>query len=185
MKKILFLMALVVISCDVKEEFKTITIPNKYSLDIPDSFEKVDNLNDDASLQYQNAFKEFYVIVMDEPKETFDTAVITNDVDMTPDLEGYFKAIQFNLKNAVKNIKIFDQKNTEINGRAAKIFSVTGNVEGYAIFYRCAIIQGKKHYYQIMLWTEQKKGESYVQTMNQSINSFKELVRHDKLYKGQ
>ena len=178
-------MALVVISCDVKEEFKTITIADKYSLDIPDSFEKVDNLNDDASLQYQNAFKEFYVIVMDEPKETFDTAVTTNDVDMTPDLEGYYKSIQLNLKNAIKNIKIFNEKNTEINGRKAKIFSVTGNVEGYDIFYRYALVEGKKEYYQIMLWTEQKKGESYLETMNQSINSFKELIRHDKLYKGQ
>ena len=104
---------------------------------------------------------------------------------MTPDLEGYYKAIQLNLKNAIKNIKIFNEKNTEINGRKAKIFSVTGNVEGYDIFYRYALVEGKKEYYQIMLWTEQKKGESYLETMNQSINSFKELIRHDKLYKGQ
>lgn len=185
MKKILLLIALVTFSCNVKEEFKTITIPNKYSLDIPDSFEKADNLNEEATLQYQNVFKEFYVIVMEEPKETFDTAVITNDVDMTPDLEGYFKAIQLNLKEGVKNLKIFNQKNTEINGRKAKVFSMTGNVEGYDIFYRYALIQGKKHYYQIMLWTEKKNGESYLATMDQSINSFKELIRHDKLYKGQ
>lgn len=185
MKKILFLMALLVISCDVKEEFKTITIADKYSLDIPDSFEKADNLNDEASLQYQNAFKEFYVIVMDEPKATFDTAVTTNAVNMTPDLEGYYKAIQLNLKNAIKNIKIFNEKNTKINGRKAKVFSVTGNVEGYDIFYRYALVQGKKDYYQIMLWTEQKNGVNYLATMDQCIDSFKELIRHDKLYKGQ
>ncbi|WP_412476988.1 hypothetical protein [Flavobacterium sp. TBRC 19031] len=185
MKKTLLLLVLVAFSCDVKEEFKTITISDKYSLDIPDSFEKADNLNDEASLQYQNALKEFYVIVMDEPKETFDTAVTQYQVDMTPDLEGYYKAIQLNLKNAIKNIKIFNEKNTEINGRKAKIFSITGNVEGYDIFYRYALVQGKKDYYQIMLWTEQKNGDHYLSTMDQSINSFKELIRHDKLYKGQ
>jgi hypothetical protein len=185
MKKILLLLILTAFSCDVKEEFKTITISDKYSLDIPESFEKANNLNDEASLQYQNSFKEFYVIVMDEPKATFDSAVVYNDVDMTPDLEGYYKAIQVNLKNAIKKIKIFDQKNTEINGRKTKIFSVTGNVEGYDIFYRYAIIQGKKDYYQIMLWTEQKNGDQYLATMDQSIHSFKELIRHDKLYKGQ
>jgi hypothetical protein len=86
MKKTILLLAFIAFSCDVKEEFKTITIPNQFSLDIPNSFEKVNNLNEAATLQYQNALKEFYVIVMDESKETFDNAVITNQVDMTPDL---------------------------------------------------------------------------------------------------
>jgi hypothetical protein len=184
MKKTLLLLVLVAFSCDVKEEFKTITISDKYSLDIPDSFVKADNLNDEASLQYQNALKEFYVIVMSEPKEDFDNAIALYQVDMTPDLDGYYKAIQLNLKNAIKNIKIFNEKNTEINGRKAKIFSITGNVEGYDIFYRYAIVQGKKDYYQIMLWTEKKNGNSYLSAMDRSIHSFKELIRHDKLYKG-
>jgi hypothetical protein len=183
MKKAILLIALFCLSCNVKEEFKTVTIANKYSIDIPNSFEKVGNLNDEASLQYQNALKEFYVIVIDESKESFNKAIFENQSDITPDLEGYYKAIQFNLTEAIKDKKLFEEKTTSINGRKAKVFSVTGNVEGYDIFYRYAIIEGKSNYYQIMLWTEKKKETNYKEMMNRSINSFKELNQHDKLYK--
>ncbi|MBP6557265.1 MAG: hypothetical protein KA213_02795 [Flavobacterium sp.] len=183
MKKIIPLLVLFCLSCNIKEEFKTVTIANKYSIDIPNSFEKVDNLNDEASLQYQNALKEFYVIVIDESKESFKEAVLENHADITPNLEGYYKAIQLNLTEAIKDMKLFEEKTTAINGRKAKVFSVTGNVEGYDIFYRYAIVEGKSYYYQIMLWTEKKKEANYKEMMNTSINSFKELNQHDKLYK--
>jgi hypothetical protein len=39
-------------------EFRTIAVADQYSLDVPASMVKTTKLNEDASLQYQNIFKE-------------------------------------------------------------------------------------------------------------------------------
>ena len=48
-----------------------ITVPHKYSLELPVYMEKVHDLNDTASLQLQNEGKELYAIVIDESAEEF------------------------------------------------------------------------------------------------------------------
>ncbi|HRW22364.1 MAG TPA: hypothetical protein P5509_10350, partial [Bacteroidales bacterium] len=59
---------------DLKENqnsFNTIQINNLYSIDVPDFLVKTNSLNDEASLQYENTAKEYYVIVIDEAKHDF------------------------------------------------------------------------------------------------------------------
>ena len=183
MKKIVLLLLLVCISCNTASELKTITIPNKYSIDIPENMEKTNNLNDDASLQYQNLIGEFYIIVIDETKESFHNAIVENAVDISTDLEGYYSVVRTNFMESVKGLKVSDEKDTTINGKKAKLFSITGNVQGFDVFYRYAIVEGKSNYYQIMLWTEQSKQKNYTETINKVINSYKEVGTNEKLYK--
>ena len=68
MKKIYFLfITLVLLSCSKEEEFKKIEVKN-YALQLPSYLSKTNDLNEDASLQYQNPFRELYIIVIDESK---------------------------------------------------------------------------------------------------------------------
>jgi hypothetical protein len=79
-KVLLFVLALLT-SCGLKfneeksaaeVELQQIT-GGDYSLGIPTYMTKATTLNDEASLQFQNLFKETYVIVIDENKEKFVT----------------------------------------------------------------------------------------------------------------
>lgn len=185
MKKITALLVLLCFSCNVKEEFKTITVKNKYSVSIPENLDEATNLNEDASFQYQNLINEYYVIVIDEPKASFHNAIIENAADITPNLEGYYNTITRHLKDNIKNFKLYDVKSTVINSKKAKVFSISGKVEGYDVFYKYAIIEGKSDYYQIMSWTEKSKEAEYSNSMETTINSFKELGNSgdEKLFK--
>lgn len=175
MKKNILLLAVICFSCNVKEEFKTITIEKKYSLSIPDNLEKATKLNDDASLQYQDLFNEYYVIAIDEPKESFSNAIIKSNSDITPNLEGYYNLITTSLPEKLKNCKLYDQKTNTINGKRVKIFSASGTIEDFDVFYRYAIVEGHADYYQIMLWTEKSKESKYKELMEKTILSFKEI----------
>ncbi|WP_123924601.1 hypothetical protein [Flavobacterium sp. WLB] len=82
MKKIISLLFLVALSsCDQNhsnEKFEKKTVENKYSLSVPESLGVTTELNDQASLQLQNQFDEFYVIVIDELKSDFLNAIENN-----------------------------------------------------------------------------------------------------------
>lgn len=183
MKKIILVLVLACFSCNTNQEFKTIAIGNKYAIDLPENMEKADNLNDDASLQYQNLLSEFYIIVIDETKESFHNAIVANAADISQDLDGYYSVIRGNFIDNDKGLKVYDEKDATIHGKKAKLFSIKGKVKGYDVFYRYAIIDGKSNYYQIMLWTEQKREKDYAESINKIINSFKEIDANQKLYK--
>lgn len=184
MKKIIVLLVLACFSCDSNQQFRTVTIANKYTIDLPDSMEKAENLNEDASLQYQNLLGELYTIVIDETKESFHNAIVINGVDIEPSLEGYSNVVRNNFTETVEGLTISEEAETTIHGKKAKLFSISGNVQGYDVFYRYAIVEGKSSYYQIMVWTEKSKKESHKETINRIITSFKEVDKHEKLYKS-
>ena len=53
------------------DDFKKVEINHEYQVSIPKYMRKTNSLNDDASLQCQNIFKETYLIIIDEPKDEF------------------------------------------------------------------------------------------------------------------
>ena len=93
MKKttLILLTILTLISCETGDKEQNITIGDKYSISIPSFLTKVNNLNDDASLQYQHAWKEFYVIVIDETIEEMQKALEENQLTdiYNNDIKGY------------------------------------------------------------------------------------------------
>lgn len=162
MKKIIPLLLLIVFySCDqvpANEKFDKKTVENKYSISVPENLGVTTELNKEASLQLQNPLDEFYVIVIDESSSDFVNAIENNLLNATPDLDGYYNATLSHLKKAdIKNFKIYDIKKKKINSSNAIVFSISGSSDGFDIFYRFAIVQGKERYYQIMSWTESRK----------------------------
>jgi hypothetical protein len=180
MKKLLgFAAGLVLLtSCTQKTELQTVSYQNKYSIEIPNYLTKSFNLNDEATLQYQNLFKDEYVIIIEEPKSEFDDAI--EILGTTKGLEGYHQILVQNLETAIENMEITAVENIKINSFSAKIFSVTGNVENYNVFYKYGIIEGSKSYFQILCWTSKDKQLKSEPWMTQAIKSFKELEKRKK-----
>lgn len=82
MKKITFVLItlLYLNSCQIGEADQTVEVDNKYSLVIPSFLNEVDNLNEQASLQYQNLLRSFYIIAIDETKNEMQKALVQGNL---------------------------------------------------------------------------------------------------------
>ncbi len=176
MKKIIFLCLLAFIfSCGSSDEVETVTIAHKYSIELPTFLSKGTGLQDDASLQYQNLLREFYVVVVDEPK--FGLSEILMNAGYTPDLQGYFNILTADIEGTMENTEIESVKDIQINGLKAKTFSMTGTIpeNNIDVFYKMAYIEGEDSFYQIVTWTMKKNKDKYAPQMDKLIRSFKEI----------
>jgi hypothetical protein len=176
----IFIMTIILLqSCGSGDEEQIITVGNKYSLSIPSFLTKVNNLNDDASLQYQHAWKEFYVITIDESKEEMQNALIEYDLTdlYENNIEGYSKLILDDFKESLSNLYQFEIIDTTINKMPAKLTTLTGTVEGFEVFYSIGIYEGKDSYYQVLAWTLKSKQYSYNTKMKKIIYSLAELKK--------
>lgn len=160
-------------SCASEDGVEVVKFQEKYSLTVPTFLTKVNNLNDDASLQYQHAFKEFYLIVIDEAKSEFENALDIYDLNgsYSQDLSGYSNLVLENFSGYSKS----DIQDVFINNLPAKTFTWEENIDGIDVYYAVAIVEGKENYYQIMTWTLANRKLRYKDRMNQILNSFNEL----------
>ncbi|WP_339834861.1 hypothetical protein [uncultured Flavobacterium sp.] len=164
-------------SCQDDSKIETITIKNQYSLDVYTNMSKTNELNDEASLQYQNIFKEIYVVVIDESAEQFNTSIVDNDlVDLyKPNLNGYSKLIIDGFEPEANIKKVSKEKDTLINGLEAKVIEFEGKVNEYKVYYQLAFIKSQKSYYQIMTWTLMENKEKLKNKLDKMTYSFKEI----------
>lgn len=182
MRKILLLIALAfyAISCQNSNTFETINVKD-YSVDIPTNLSKTENLNKEASLQYQNLLKELYIIVIDESKKQVEKAIKDNGLDQmySNDFKGYVELMSTNFNNLI-GVKNKTQKDTLINSLETKIVKFEAKLEEYDIFYEIAYVNGIENYYQIMTWTLLSKKEDHEEAMDKMIYSFK--INNSKKY---
>lgn len=163
-------------------EFETVRVKGMYSLDLPDFLTETDDLNDEASLQYQNPFREFYAIVIDEPKTELIKALEVNSLYdyYSADLEGYSQLLLDGIENAAEMNDIPEFTDTKINGLKARTIGLEGVTDGISIYWKIAYIEGNNNYYQVLAWTLSEKRETHEKDMEAIINSFKETDKSKK-----
>jgi len=164
-------------SCKDDSQIETITIKNQYSLDIYSNMSKTNELNDDASLQYQDIFNEIYIVVIDEKAEEFEAIISDNDLDelYKPDLNGYSKLIVDGFDSEPNIKRISKEQDTLINGLQSKIIEFEGKVDEYKVYYQLAFVKSEKAYYQIMTWTLYDNKEKFKEKLDKMTYSFKEI----------
>jgi uncharacterized protein YhfF len=141
----------------------------------------VRDLNEEASLQYQNTIEELYVLVIDEPKTALAMALEQTSLNnYTNDLEGYSKLITNGMDASISVKKMPDFEDTTINGLKARLLSFEGLSSGNRVYWKLAFIEGNNRYYQIMLWTEADSRKKHEKEMTAIINSFKETDKSKK-----
>lgn len=160
-------------------EFKTVKAGTEYSLDIPSHMREAKNLNDVASLQYQNIFKEMYVVVIDEDKQEFiDTFIDVGEYDTTKSVVENYRLVQ--LESFGESIEFISQpepKATKVNELDAQQAQFDGKVEGVnaEIAYFITYVEGKDKMYMIMSWTLKSNKEKYSKILQAINGSFKLL----------
>lgn len=191
MNKLLFLVATALIfslsSCfdlnSKKEETLTeadlnhVQINNEYSISLPKYMKAAKNLNDEASLQYQNVFKETYVIVIDEDKQEF--------IDTFKELDVYDSALSVienyrdaQVRSMTENMTVKSEGkpiSLKINSRDAQSIQIDGSIEGVKgdIAYFLTFVEGDSKVYMIMGWTLANRKEKYSKTFDTMARTFK------------
>ncbi|HRG38478.1 MAG TPA: hypothetical protein PK289_08100 [Bacteroidia bacterium] len=171
MKKILFLLLpLVFFSCNKETTFTEVSVGKKYSIQIPTYMKPCNDIQKDASLQYQNLEKDIYAIVIDEKKVTM------QNYDLNFNLDTYYNNISSQgFSESIKNGKISIPGRQEINGNKALVSDITGKLEENEVFYKFAVIESPYEFYQILTWTRAEHREKMEKDMIKIIESFKEL----------
>lgn len=162
------------------DSFQEVKINGLYSMKLPDYLTEGNDLNDEASLQYQNIYKEVYVIVIDEPKQDFiDVFMELGDYDSTKSAcdnyaEAQMESIEGNMETVTSKSTL---RKTKLNGAEARVADVAGTQAGIddPMGFTVAFVEGKETLYMIMTWTFEKDKAKYQDDMDMMVNSFKEL----------
>lgn len=174
--KAIYLLLIVGLLSSCKKETQTVDIEKRYTIEVPVSLTKTNNLNEEASLQYQDTFNDFFLIVIDEPKTAFTKALEQNSLDTTykNDLEGYSKFITDGMDPSISIKKLPDFEDTTINGLKARLLSFEGIAAGNKVYWKLAFLEGNTTYYQVMVWTHADNRKKSEKKMVAIIDSFKE-----------
>lgn len=160
-----------------KEEEPTIpvVVKNNYVLKLPKSMKAMPDLNDEASLEYGNVFKELYTIVIDEPKsDIISTFTQVGEYDASKSALTNYTVFQ--LKSIEEKMKITKKSNiikTKINGLNAEMIECEGTLENYNLVYFLTFIESKNRVFMIMSWTQLNKKEEYRPTFSAISKSFR------------
>ena len=148
MKKItlLVLLALSFATSFSQTKFQPQTAGHVYYLDIPFYMTKTYQLNENASMQYQNTYKEAYTIVIDEEKE-YMTAFGFN---MTAD--DYFDNFINDFTKEMK-VEMKTKERLKINDNSAIRMEFDATVDSSEVVYLYTCVETGKYFYSIISWT--------------------------------
>lgn len=144
----IILFSLIVTSKSYSQKFSTEKGGNCFSLEIPNYLTKTYDLNDVASLQYNNTLKEAYVIVIEDSKDELKTLgmLFINSNDF---LENFIKDYQIESKNrTISEISEF-----ESNGNGHSQVEMTWSAENSGIYMLITSVETNHHFYKILCWT--------------------------------
>jgi len=159
--------------------YKAIDVNELYTMSVPKDMKPTDFLNDEASLQYFNIYKEHYVIVIDESKSEFIEvfkSMDEYDTDLSV-VENYAKAQLNFFSEDLTFRKETGLQPMTINDRDALRKSAVADVEGVPnpISYQFAFAEGKKNLYMIMAWTTEENARDFFEQQMFMFKSLKEL----------
>ncbi len=172
----LTLLSVVLLACSDKTRFKEVEVRDLYSIHVPEFLSETNDLNAEASLQYMNTAREFYVLVIHESKDEFHAAIKELELeDQYPlNIDGYAKVLIDNFKLNAEVKKQSDISEITIDKRAARMVNFDAVIEGVDAYCTMVYVDGKTNYYQIFAWTLQKYKDKYAEDLDAIATTFKE-----------
>lgn len=149
MKKIIVLLAFFLIMAHVYPQgLSTIQGGHCYTVEIPDYMTKSFQLNDVATLQYQNTSKEAYVIVIEDAKDHLQN-VGMKFVDSRDFLE-YFVS---DYKKGSDNRELSDISEFKSNSNEHAQIELKWSEDDLDFYMLITAVETDTHFYKIMCWT--------------------------------
>jgi hypothetical protein len=161
------------------KDLNTVNVDTKFSMTIPKYMKVMNTLNDEATLQYANIYKELYTVVMVEDKAEFvefykDYSEYDNNKSL---IENYGKARLKSFKESMKVLKTKHYGLTKINGNNANQFTLKGNIDNIDVAYLFTSVETEKDIYFIMSWTLLDRYKRYENILEVINGSFKAISK--------
>lgn len=147
--------------------FQEHKIGHVYHVSIPDYMTKTYSLNEAASMQYLNAAKETYVILIEDSKDQ----LLQAGVPFRSPEEFYD---HFEQTFADNYSKISPKHPLTINGYPALQVEITKPFGEYKVHYLVTVIESETHFYKMLAWTIDKYKQKYLADFKRIANSFRE-----------
>lgn len=119
-----------------------------YSMEIPNYLTRTYQLNNVATLQYQNTSKEAYVIVIEDNKDHLESLGM-KFIDSKDFLEDFIN----NYKKGALNRKTNDILQFETNGNGHAQVELFWNEDNMDFYMLITAVETRTHFYKIMCWT--------------------------------
>lgn len=158
-------------------DFVPVKINGQYQLSLPSYMSKTDELNDEASLQFMNALRETYIIVIDESKLDLEESLeYSGTYDSNLSLLENYKLVQMTTFNdSMAENPQLKTESTTINGLKSELVQFMGQMESYEIDYHIGFIESEENVFFVMLWTLGSRKVRYDETFDTIMRSFKTL----------
>lgn len=164
------LIAFLLFSCTQPSKFTEVNISGQYTVRLPDWLERTTQLHKEANLQYQNTEKEFYLVVLNENKKEL------KQYHLDHNLKSYFNQIKFQLADSVKaDTSKINGKQLQLKSGNALVSDIQGEINNESIYYKFAVIETPKNYYQVIAWMLLEDKEKYAAQIDTLLTSFKEI----------
>jgi len=160
-------------------DFTTESALGRYEISVPNYMKEVSDLNMEASIQFQNIYKETYLAIIDEDRSDFmeaykevgvyDSSLSTIGNYRKVQLDYFMESLDVTDQSAPKQLSIdgMDAEQVEFIGRAAHVDS--------DIFYMMTFVEGRNDLYMIITWTLGDSKETYKEIFYFMVDSFREL----------
>ena len=163
-------------------ETQTVTVENRYSIEVPSFLTPTKKLSEDAAIQYYSKAMDISFMVIDEPKEVFINEMEEFKKEMPDfgkDKTLLDKMVIITLSNAydMDKIEVLDYTATSINGLNAVTFNTFKKRTFFedAQYGSFAFIEGKDTLYQIIILSGGTSITKLSEKLESSIKTFKEL----------
>lgn len=156
---------------------RKVTINDQYSLEIGKHMKESKELNDDASLQYEDTEEELYIIVIDEKTKEFTDAFRgEKGWDNSKSIAENYRRVQ--IASMKKKMKMKGKeviRKTTVDSYPMEIVDFSAKVPGidYEIAYKIGFLEAKGNLYMIMDWTLKSMLDRHNREMEDMITSFK------------
>ncbi len=161
------------------DDFRTESALDLYEIQVPKYMTSTAGLNSDASMQFQNIYKETYLAIIEESKEEFiETFKDLGQYEEAKSAAGNYQTIQMNFfSEGMEVSRMSTPKKMKINGMDAEQVEFVGRVPeiDFDIYYLMTFVEGKETLYMVMEWTLSDNEDTYKDTFKQMAESFKEI----------
>lgn len=123
------------------------------------------SLHDEASLQVQEPLQDAYLVVLVDVKSDLALA----------NLQAFSDLVRGNMQKASSQFNETDRRDLQIGGRPAISYRIDATVENVNITYLHTVIEGEKHYLQVLGWTSRSKYADKRATLESITSSIREL----------
>lgn len=133
----------------------------RYRIEVPKSWKEMPELNEAAGIIAGNAFREQYVLVIENSKS-----------DFVGNLEEFEQLTIDGLEENLKNPEISKPENRKVGAYPAFHRRVVGTTDNIRVVYQISSVETADAFYQVMMWTIPSRENLALPVFREVVDSF-------------